>query len=108
MNCPMVKVGPTVSLVVPPDVFSFKGTSAFLGVKIVDTFVVGEGVGKLFWIDPFLRIDITPPMSGSWGVDGFVDPKGEKVTFSFDLRTEVFVKLRVDKLLLCKVEGVVG
>ena len=108
MDCPMVKVGPTVSLVVPPDVFSFKGTSTFLGVKIVDMFVVGEGVGKLLWIDPFLRIEVTPPMSGSWGVDGFVDPKGEKVTFSFDLRTEVFVKLCVDKLLRCKVEGVVG
>jgi hypothetical protein len=85
MNCPMVKVGPTVSLFVPPDVLSFKSTGTFLGVKIVDSFEIGKGVVKLVRVDSFLGIEITPPMSGSWRVDCLVDPKGKEVTFSFDL-----------------------
>jgi hypothetical protein len=104
----MVEVGPTISISVPPDVLSFESAGAFLGVKIVDAFKIGEGVVKLIRIDSFLRIEITPPMSGSWRVDCFVDPKGKEITFSFDLRAKVVVELCVDELLFCRVEGVMG
>jgi len=107
VDCPIVEVYPIVSVVVPLDCFPFEGTGAFLGVKVVDPSVVGEGVGELLWVDPFLRVDITPPMSGSWGVDSFVDPKGKDVTFSFDFRAEMFFKLGVDKSFFFGVEGVV-
>ena len=108
MYCPMVKVGPTISVLVPPDVLSFESAGTFLGVEIVDAFKIGKGVVKLIRVDSFLRIDITPPMSGSWRVDGLVDPKSEEVPFSFDFRAKVVVKLRVDKLLFCKAEGVMS
>jgi hypothetical protein len=85
MNCPMVKVGPTISVFVPLDVLSFESAGALLSVKIVDTFDVRKGVFKLVWVDSFLGIEVTPPMSGSWRIDCLVDPKGKEVTFSFDL-----------------------
>jgi hypothetical protein len=64
----MVKVGPTISISVPPDVLSFESAGAFLGVKIVDAFKIGKGVVKLIRIDSFLGIDITPPVSRSWRI----------------------------------------
>ena len=104
----MVKVGPAISVFVPLDVLSFESAGAFLGVKVVDVFDVGKGLFKLIWVDSFLGIEITPPMSGSWREDCLVDPKGKEITFSFDLRAEIVVELCVDELLFCRVEGVMG
>jgi hypothetical protein len=104
----MVKVGPTISVFVPLDVLSFESAGAFLGVKIVDVLDVRKGLFKLVWVDSFLGIEITPPMSGSWRVDCLVDPKSKEVSFSFDLRAKVVVELCVDELLFCRVERIMG
>jgi hypothetical protein len=82
MNCPIVEVFPTELGLVPLDFFSFKETSAFMGVKIGDLFVVWESDDKFFVTEFGLFVDIPPMVSWPFAIDNGVEPMGKEVTFS--------------------------
>ena len=82
MNCPIVEVFPMELGLVPLDLFSFKETGAFVGVKIGDLFVVQEGGNEFFVTEFDLFVDIPPMVSWSFAIDNEVKPMGKEVTFS--------------------------